>query len=131
MGFAGIRRAVTRHCGYPKCSRWIAQPIVSRREADNSMQALLMNRKYSSTSRRPKPNVAVDNTAELLDAAMRDSEAPVMEIARALARISTALAQSRSSGSAEADYVGGMARIENDISICIESLQFHDRLIQQ
>jgi hypothetical protein len=50
---------------------------------------------------------------------MRESETPVMEIAEALVRMSHALDSSQS------------GTLKQDIAICIQGLQFHDRLIQQ
>jgi hypothetical protein len=49
-----------------------------------------------------------------------------MDMAGALARISTALARQTVS-----EEVCGCAHLKQDIAICIQSLQFHDRLIQQ
>lgn len=71
--------------------------------------------------------VAQDRAAELLGTAMRDTEAPVMEMAGALARISSALVRAQ----AVADESCDCAHLKQDIAICIQSLQFHDRLIQQ
>lgn len=66
-----------------------------------------------------------DLAAELLGTAMRDSEAPVMQMAGALARINTALV--RAQAEADCDCPG----LKQDIAICIQGLQFHDRLMQQ
>ena len=68
-----------------------------------------------------------DVAAELLGTAMRDTEMPVMEMAGALARISTVLIRAQ----AAEDVDCGCAELKSDIAICIQSLQFHDRLIQQ
>jgi hypothetical protein len=69
--------------------------------------------------------LATDLAAELLGSAIRDSETPVMEMARALARISGVLVR------AQADAACGCSDVKQDIAICIQSLQFHDRLVQQ
>jgi hypothetical protein len=71
--------------------------------------------------------VAPDRAAELLGTAMRDTEAPVMDMAGALARISSALARAQ----AVNEEACGCMHLKQDIAICIQSLQFHDRLIQQ
>ena len=63
--------------------------------------------------------------AELIGSAMRDSEAPVMEMAGALARINTALVRALSAEDCDCP------NLQQDIAICIQSLQFHDRLMQQ
>ena len=72
--------------------------------------------------------VPQDRAAELLGTAMRDTEAPVMEMAGALARINSALVRARAAANDEAC---DCAHLKQDIAICIQSLQFHDRLIQQ
>jgi hypothetical protein len=72
--------------------------------------------------------VTHDHAADLLGTAMRDTEAPVMEMAGALARISSALVRAQAEMDADAC---GCAHLKQDIAICIQSLQFHDRLIQQ
>lgn len=70
--------------------------------------------------------VATDLAAELLGTAMRDSEGPVMQLAGALARMHRALNRAdRSSPDCEC------RNLRNEIALCIQSLQFHDRLIQQ
>lgn len=78
------------------------------------------------------PVVATDVAADLLGTAMRDTEVPVMDMAGALARISSALSQS-GRGAAPMGLCGHGCSdlIRDDIALCIQSLQFHDRLIQQ
>jgi hypothetical protein len=73
-------------------------------------------------------SVTTDQAAELLGTAMRDTEAPVMEMADALTRISNALVRATAAAN---DDLCGCAHLKQDIAICIQSLQFHDRLIQQ
>ncbi len=59
--------------------------------------------------------VSMEAAAVLLSLAMRDTESPVASLCDALSRIS------RAAGPA----------LARDVAVCIESLQFHDRLIQQ
>lgn len=66
-----------------------------------------------------------DLAAKLLGTAMRDSEAPVMEMAGALARITSVLRR------AQVEAPCGCPELTQDIAICIQGLQFHDRLMQQ
>jgi hypothetical protein len=66
-----------------------------------------------------------DQAAELLGTAMRDSEAPVMEMAGALTRLNSALVR------AQAEASCGCPGLKQDLAICIQGLQFHDRLMQQ
>jgi len=80
----------------------------------------------------PPTLIAPDRAAELLGAAMRDTERPVMEMAGALARICTTLSRAPGGPGAALACNGNCgAMIRDDIAICIQSLQFHDRLIQQ
>lgn len=73
--------------------------------------------------------IATDLAAELLGTAMRETEGPVMDMASALARINQALRRAELQSGQDGDC--GCRDLQQDISICIESLQFHDRLIQQ
>ncbi len=65
----------------------------------------------------------MEAAAVLLSLAMRDTESPIADLCSALQRIG---------GSLE---VGGdpelRKQLAGDVAVCIESLQFHDRLIQQ
>jgi hypothetical protein len=83
--------------------------------------------------------VSMEAAAVLLSLAMRDTEPPVAELCEALSRIGGQLAAWRTRAVAgepgpaalngHADAV--RAQLESDVAICIQSLQFHDRLIQQ
>jgi hypothetical protein len=88
----------------------------------------------------PETAAAVD-AAALLDLAMNESQAPVDELGSALARMSRAL-----SGACQlvegkrADLLDATAKahlqrcreaFEREVALCIESLQFHDRMMQQ
>jgi len=93
---------------------------------------------------------ALASVAARLAHAMRDSNAPVDRMAAALERMMRALARharalERLQVERGADGVGGLdaatppleelehcrEALERDIAICIESLQFHDSLMQQ
>jgi hypothetical protein len=73
----------------------------------------------------------------LLDATMRESEAPTAQVSDALARMARTLSDMGAPLYGKADsppsadiqvYRDAFAR---DIAVCIQNLQFHDRLIQQ
>ena len=69
----------------------------------------------------------MEAAAVLLSLAMRDTEHPVADLCSALTRIGSSLTQLRAASAA-----GELPqKIENDVAVCIQSLQFHDRLIQQ
>ena len=68
----------------------------------------------------------LEDAARLLALAMHESHAPVEALAGALERMAAALAQCAPGLGRE-----GRERLEREIALCIESLQFHDRLIQR
>lgn len=88
-----------------------------------------------------EPLAAAEAAAALLDLAMEESQAPVDQLGDALARISRALAgcmrlserQLAELGAAQASGAGYTCRdqLRREIAVCIENLQFHDRLMQQ
>ena len=67
--------------------------------------------------------VSAEAAAILLSFAMRESEAPAVELGGALERLSRGLRP----------LEGGLVReaLARDIAGCVRALQFHDRLIQQ
>jgi hypothetical protein len=84
--------------------------------------------------------VALEAAARLLARAMRDSHGPVNVLAGALERMAVALTQcaralerERTAGDDPAlrEQAAALEALERDIGLCIESLQFHDRLIQR
>lgn len=80
----------------------------------------------------------MEAAAVLLSLAMRDTEEPVAGLAGALSRIGASLTElrkragmARSPAGSDVDMETWRMQLEQDLSLCIESLQFHDRLIQQ
>ena len=69
-------------------------------------------------------DVSVEAAAILLTLAMRETDRPVAELGSALSRISGVLA-----AAADEERLRGV--VSQDIAVCIRTLQFHDRLIQQ
>ena len=67
--------------------------------------------------------VSAEAASILLSFAMRESEAPAVELGGALERLSEGLRP----------LEGGLVReaLGRDIAVCVRALQFHDRLIQQ
>ncbi len=61
---------------------------------------------------------SAETSAALIELAISESQRPVETLAEALGRISTATA-------------AGERPLAADVAACIESLQFHDRMIQQ
>jgi hypothetical protein len=95
---------------------------------------------HDPATRAPGPDelndvdVSVEAAAVLLSLAMRDTEQPASDLGVALARLSA-----RVRSPVEGSDVATLRReldalrsgLSGDISVCIESLQFHDRLVQQ
>jgi hypothetical protein len=87
-----------------------------------------------STGKTPELEVSVQAAAVLLSLAMRDTESPVQDLGQSLSRmvttvtsLRTRVADHRVNGNHKVDPL----QLESDLSVCIQSLQFHDRLIQQ
>src|ERR1051325_6241203 len=79
-------------------------------------------------------DVAVRAAAVLLTLAMRDTESPVTDLGQALSRMVSTLTTVRQHVEKKpfnGDTDGTRTKLESELSICIQSLQFHDRLIQQ
>jgi hypothetical protein len=81
-------------------------------------------------------DVSVQAAAVLLSLAMRDTESPVSDLGQALSRMVHTVTALRSHATSQAKVVNGGSdeqrkELENELFICIQSLQFHDRLIQQ
>jgi hypothetical protein len=73
----------------------------------------------------------MEAAAVLLSLAMRDTEAPVSDLGGALSRIGGSLTEWRKHSDRPLDADAWRERLEREVAVCIESLQFHDRLIQQ
>jgi hypothetical protein len=78
---------------------------------------------------RAEPASPVEAAAALIELALHESDGPVEDLGGALTRLAL-LVQPR-----PGDGVGGdpqlRAQVAREVAICIESLQFHDRLTQQ
>jgi hypothetical protein len=90
---------------------------------------------HEGQSRAPvELDVSVQAAAVLLSLAMRDTEHPVTDLGQALSRMVSTLTTVREHVEKKpfnGDTDGTRMRLESELSICIQSLQFHDRLIQQ
>jgi hypothetical protein len=79
-------------------------------------------------------DVSVQAAAVLLTLAMRDTESPVTDLGQALSRMVSTLTVVREHVEKKpfnGDTDGTRMKLESELSVCIQSLQFHDRLIQQ
>jgi hypothetical protein len=75
---------------------------------------------------------AVEAAAMLVALAIHDTTQPVERLCEAMERMCKALA-TNSTANRVANTAGAApdAQLEHDLAVCIESLQFHDRLLQQ
>ena len=83
-------------------------------------------------------DVSVQAAAVLLSLAMRDTESPVSDLGQALSRMVHTVTALRShvSDPIRDKTLNGSSdehrrKLESELFLCIQSLQFHDRLIQQ
>src|SRR4051812_30683284 len=79
-------------------------------------------------------DVSVQAAAVLLSLAMRDTESPVTDLGQALSRMVSTLTTVREHVEKKpfnGDTDKTRNQLESELAICIQSLQFHDRLIQQ
>jgi hypothetical protein len=87
-----------------------------------------------SRGHAPDLDVSVQAAAVLLSLAMRDTESPVSDLGQALSRMVSTVTSLRSHAQSQhvnGDPNGRELQLESELSVCIQSLQFHDRLIQQ
>ncbi len=97
-------------------------------------------------AKAPDLDVSVQAAAVLLTLAMRDTENPVSDLGQALSRMVSTVTSLRShgqqkrvngpvdgpfNGSPNGHLCGTELKLESELAVCIQSLQFHDRLIQQ
>ncbi|HKT72916.1 MAG TPA: hypothetical protein VJQ47_08515 [Steroidobacteraceae bacterium] len=80
---------------------------------------------------RPPSTTAAETAAALISLAMQESAAPVEDLGGALTRMAQTLAQAAGARGADADPAAWRESLARDLAVCVESLQFHDRLIQQ
>ena len=94
----------------------------------------------AQTGARPSScATAVERAAALLVHGMRESDLPISNLSAALTRMAQTLSDSgaplfgagREGTAAGTDIQAVREAFARDIAICIESLQFHDRLMQE
>ncbi len=74
---------------------------------------------------RAEPTTPVEAAAALIELSLHESNAPVEELSGALARIAHSLR------GATGDFQHNRELLAKDLAVCVENLQFHDRLTQQ
>jgi hypothetical protein len=92
---------------------------------------------YSVTTRlralrtRAEPATPIEAAAALIELSLHESNRPVEELGGALARMTQLVHGQSGENAVAADIQSYRARLAREVAICIENLQFHDRLTQQ
>lgn len=80
---------------------------------------------------RAEPATPVEAAAALIELSVHESNGPVEDLSNALARMAQLVQSPPGNSAGTADKPLDRAQLARDVAICIESLQFHDRLTQQ
>ena len=80
---------------------------------------------------REEPATPVEAAAALIELSLHESNGPVEDLSGALIRMAQLVQPPAGTGAAAADSEALRAQLAREVSICVESLQFHDRLAQQ
>jgi len=80
---------------------------------------------------RAEPATAVEAAAALIELAVHESHGPVEDLSGALTRMAQFVQNPLGNSVGTGDKPPDGAQLARDVAICIESLQFHDRLTQQ
>ena len=115
--------AETRKIGDLPSSTRHAAPQNAAPEYDGSVTIQLRN-----LPNRAEPATPVEAAAALIQLALHESNGPVEDLSSALGRMAQ-LVQTRPDTARTAAEI--QSQLARDVAVCIESLQFHDRLTQQ
>jgi len=80
---------------------------------------------------RAEPATPVEAAAALIELSLHESNGPVEDLSGALARMAQLVQSPPGNSAGTADKPLDRAQLARDVAICVESLQFHDRLTQQ
>src|SRR3569833_3128969 len=80
---------------------------------------------------RAEPATPVEAAAALIELSLHESNGPVEDLSGALARMAQLVQTPPGNTAGGADTPIDRAQLARDVAICVESLQFHDRLTQQ
>jgi hypothetical protein len=116
-------QADTRKIGDLPPSTQHAAPQTSEPEYDGSVTVQLSN--LHTRAERATP---VEAAAALIQLSLHESNGPVEDMSGALGRLAQ-LVQTKPDAQTSATEIQN--QLARDVAVCIESLQFHDRLAQQ
>jgi hypothetical protein len=80
---------------------------------------------------RAEPASPVEAAAALIELSLHESNGPVEDLSGALGRMAQLVQTSPGNTAGGADTPIDRAQLARDVAVCVESLQFHDRLTQQ
>ncbi len=80
---------------------------------------------------RAEPATPVEAAAALIELCLHESNGPMEELGAALARMAQLVQGGGGASAGAADLQAHRALLAKEVAVCIESLQFHDRLAQQ
>ena len=114
--------ADTRKIGAPPAPTQHAAPQIEK-EYDGSVTIQLRN-----LQTRAEPATPVEAAAALIQLSLHESNGPVEDLSGALSRMAQLVQVRTDTHATAAEIQNQLAR---EVAVCIESLQFHDRLAQQ
>jgi hypothetical protein len=80
---------------------------------------------------RDEPATPVEAAAALIELCLHESNGPVEELSGALTRMAQLVQGEPGESTGTEDIQAHRARLAQEVAVCIENLQFHDRLTQQ
>jgi hypothetical protein len=80
---------------------------------------------------RATPATPIEAAAALIELALHESNGPVEDLSRALGRLAQAVQDAAPGSPTSGLAAHEREQLAREVAICIESLQFHDRLTQQ
>jgi hypothetical protein len=80
---------------------------------------------------RAEPATPVEAAAALIELCLHESNGPVEELSSSLGRMAQLVHGEPDGSGGGADLKAHRAKLAQEVAVCIESLQFHDRLTQQ
>jgi hypothetical protein len=80
---------------------------------------------------RDEPATPVEAAAALIELSLHESNGPMEELSGSLGRMAQLVHAEPGESSGTADIEAHRAKLAQEVAVCIENLQFHDRLTQQ
>lgn len=80
---------------------------------------------------RDEPATPVEAAAALIELSLHESNGPVEDLSGSLARMAQLVQGEPGESAGPGDLQAHRAALAQELAVCIESLQFHDRLTQQ